>query len=137
MTFYDAVRLVQNDDGIFLKLNDPILSRSAITLGSNAAGQGFTQPFLPLTMASDCTNRWAYSTADLRGTDLIFSPSILPYGRAGYLAQGSASLSENNQLLTVSSKGYCAHTYFRYRWYVHYGDGTNDFGDHLLSVTFS
>ena len=127
--------MVQNDDGLFLKLNDATFTRSSIELGRNAAANGWGN-FIPLTVASDCSYRWATSTADLTRTNIKFSPSILPYRPAGYNAEGKGVLSSDNQVLTITSKGYCAHTYYKWSWYMNLYDNHKYLGNHLIPVTF-
>ena len=43
-----------------------------------------------------------------------FSSAILPYYITGHKPQGGAVLSSNNQVMTVTSHGYCSDTYFAY-----------------------
>ena len=76
------------------------------------------------------------STANLERTNLKFSPSILPYHPIGWQPSGGGSLSSNNQALTVTSKGYCAHTYFVSIYAVPIHDNNSKTGEHLLPVTF-
>ena len=103
MTYWDAVRIIENDDGIFLKTTDATFARPVMSEGS----------YLKYTFASDCTYRaYATSYADLSWTEFAFDPSITSYIVAkGYQARGTGTLSSNNQILSVTSKGYCGHTY--------------------------
>lgn len=152
-TLYDAYRLVQQEDGVFIKLNDATFTRSrdygtgwrGITLGPNAAAAGFTQPFLPLTFALTCSTMSVSSYADLRGTNLKFLPDLrydsggaFAYAASGDFEEGFTELSLNDQYLRVVifSNGDCAHTYFRYRETMTQNDGSDEFGDHLLPVIF-
>ena len=131
-TSWDAVRIIQNDDGLFLKLNDPTFSRSRLSVQPLA-----WQTFIHFTLAYNCQGPVTKSTANLSGTNLKFSPSILPYHKAGYNASGGGSLSSSNQKLTVTSKGYCGHTYFAsIGGAIPNHDNHHRTGEHLLSVTF-
>ena len=101
-TGYDAVRIIQNDDGLFIKANDATFSRSSC----NHCGDA---PFQPYTMSADCNQQWTTSTGDLRRTSMKFSAAVLPYFSHGYDSAGNAVLSSNNQVLTVTSKGTLIH----------------------------
>ena len=161
-TIYNAVRLIQNNDGLFFKLNDGTISRTEC----NGAAcddwfrPGFTKEVFgkseqrtrtvcehvwysvdpnhrPYTMASSCASVMVTSEADLSGSPIKFSSTILPYYIRGHISQGGAELSSNNQVLTVKSAGNCADTYF-----VYFQDDydkllTDDhpiLGEHLLPV---
>ena len=121
-TKYDAIRLIENDDGLFIKLNDPTFSRSLLDR------QGVE--FLPYTFASDCRRQMTTSTANLERTPIKFSPSVLPYHVSGWLPSGGAVLSSNNQAMTITNRGYCGETYLVY------GITNRSAEEHLLSVTF-
>ena len=65
----------------------------------------------------------------------------MPYKAFGnaYQHVEPASLSSNNQILTVQSAGLCATTYFTKSTTINavdLSDDTSDFGEHLLPVTF-
>ena len=140
-TNYDAIRIIENDDGLFVKLNDATFSR---TNCDRFCEDG--KRFLPLTLALDCekwrvsASQFTTSKADLRGTSLKFSPMVLPYYPSGWNESGEAILSSNNQILTSKSKGWCATLYF-----VEMSDADLDLvitddhpelGYHLLRLTF-
>ena len=131
-TSWDAIRILQNDDGLFIKLNDPTFSRTRLTK------QQYTwQNYVHLTLALDCQNQQTTSTANLTGTNVKFSPSILPYHAVGFNASGGGTLSLNNQKITVTSKGWCGKTYFAsIGGNVPNHDNHSRTGQHLLSVTF-
>ena len=99
-TGYDAVRIIQNDDGLFIKANDATLSRSTC---ESACGESF----VPYTMVADCTNQLTTSNADLSRTSIKFSATMLPCYTHGN--DGSCSLSSNNQVLTVTNQGRLMH----------------------------
>ena len=70
-------------------------------------------------MAYDCTKEpgtanthRTTSTADLSRTNPKFSTSVVPYKTSGFSAEGEGLLSSNNQMLTVTAKGWCSYTYF-------------------------
>ena len=105
-TEYDAVRLIQNSDGLFLKLNDGTFTRNYCHYACEKPG--IMTRIMPFTMASDCkqqSNPAVVSTADLRRTSIKFSTSILPYFANGSGASGKAVLSQNNQVMTITAKG--------------------------------
>ena len=131
VTRWDAIRLIQKDNGLFLKLNDPTFSRSRLDNQPEAH-----RNYIHYTLAFDCTNRNANSIANLSRTNLKFSTSVLPYHKRGFSATGGGSLSSNNQILTVTAKGSCAHTYFVSIYSIPMGDLNSITGEHLLSVTF-
>ena len=88
-------------------------------------------------MVSSCASVWQTSTADLSGTPIKFSSTILPYYIRGHIPDGGAELSSNNQILTVTSKGNCADTYFVYFQSDYAMLLTDDhpiLGEHLLPV---
>ena len=98
---YDAVRIIQNDDGLFIKSNDATLARST-------CNQACGVSFVPYTMAADCTAQGMTSTADLRRSSMKFSATVLPcYPMDG--AVGDCALSENNQVLKATSTGRLIH----------------------------
>ena len=93
-------------------------------------------------MASSCASVEVTSEADLSGTPIKFSSTILPYAihrpqASSHIPQGGAELSSNNQVLTVKSTANCGDTYF-----VDFQDDydkllTDDhpiLGEHLLPV---
>ena len=101
-TYYDALRIIENENGIFIKSNDATFARPQMTRGSH----------LYWSYASDCTNRDVTSTCDLRNTDFEFNTSITSYVKPrGWNSYGEGRLSSNNQVLTVRSKGNCGQTY--------------------------
>ena len=124
-TRYDAVRLIENDDGLFIKLNDPTFSRSSLQYANTR--------FLPLTGVFDCRRQMTTSTANLERTPIKFSASVLPYVTLGWQPSGGAVLSSNNQVMTITNRGYCGTTYFDAD---HYPFNHLSTEDHLLSVTF-
>ena len=127
-TKYDAIRLIENDDGLFIKLNDPTFSRSSLE-SNNLLDHGDVE-FLPFTSVSDCRQQMTTSTANLERTPIKFSPSVLPYNVAGWLPSGGAVLSSNNQAMTITNRGYCGETYLVY------GITNRSAEEHSLSVTF-
>ena len=102
-TYWDAVRIIENDDGIFLQTTDTKFARPVMREGN----------YLYYAYASDGSLRGLVTSyADLSGTDFAFTPSITSYiENRGYIASGGGTLSSNNQILTVTSMGYCGHTY--------------------------
>ena len=75
-TYYDAVRLIQKPNGLFLKLNDATFARNDC---KNKCGD-FPTRTIPFTMANTCVQSTPItSTADLRRSLIKFSLSILPY----------------------------------------------------------
>ena len=131
VTIWNAIRLIQKDNGLFLKLNDP-----TFTLNQFDYQPETDRNYIHYTLAYDCTNQNAVSTANLSRTNLKFSTSVLPYRIRGYSASGGGSLSSNNQILTVTVKGSCSHAYFVSIYAVPMGDGNSITGQHLLPVTF-
>ena len=73
--------------------------------------------YLKLAYASDCTNTYVISSADLRRTDFSFTTSITSFIKPlGYNAVGEAQVKAKDQILDVFSKstfipGVCAYTY--------------------------
>ena len=110
-TGYDAVRIIQNNDGLFIKASDATFARSACTSGATC------DTFWPYTLASDCTHNLATSKADLTRTSMKFSATILPYYASGNDHSGSAELSLNDQVLTVTAIGTLIHIFI---WLVQY-----------------
>ena len=114
-TRWDAIRLIQNDNGLFLKLNDPTFTLNRFDNHSPETGRNY----IHYTLAYDCTDypgatntHRATSTADLSRTNLKFSTSVVPYKKWGFSAEGEGLSSSNNQILTVTAKGWCSYTYF-------------------------
>ena len=130
-TRWDAIRLIQNDNGLFLKLNDPTFSRTRLDNQPETA-----RNYIHYTLAYDCTNQNAVSRANLSRTNLKFSTLVLPYRIRGNSASGAGALSSNNQILTVTVKGWCSHAYFVSIYSIPMGDGNSITGQHLLPVTF-
>lgn len=127
-TKYDAIRLIENGDGLFINLNDPTFSRSSLEHGSHNI-------FIPFTLVTDCKRQLTTSTANLARTSIKFSPSVLPYHPRGFDESGGAVLTSNSQVMTITSRGFCGETYF--------DDGalllTDDhpvLEEHLLPVNF-
>ena len=132
-TKYDAIRIIENDNGLFIKLNDPTFSRSSLVQGAS----WFT--FLPYTRATDCKGQLTTSTANLARTPIKFSPSVLPYPSMGFNPSGGAVLSSNNQIMTITSRGRCGYTYFVHYdsdWELQFSDNHPVLGEHLIPVTF-
>ena len=73
--------------------------------------------YLKYGYASDCTNTYVISNADLGRTDFSFITSITSSMKPhGYNAVGEAQVNMKDQMLRVFSKstfvrGYCAFTY--------------------------
>ena len=114
VTIWNAIRLIQKDNGLFLKLNDP-----TFTLNQFDYQPETDRNYIHYTLAYDCTNypgtantQRATSTASLSRTNLKFSTSVVPYQKNGFSAEGEGVLSSNNQMLTVTAKGWCSFTYF-------------------------
>ena len=135
-TKYEAIRIIQSDDGLFIKANDAIFSRTFCTETCNGP-----KSFLPFTWVEDCRlfseNQWSISKADLTRTPLKFATS--PYHASGSGASGHNELHSNNQKMNVYSKGWCGMTYFKKingNWADTNGDNHPDIGPHLLPVTF-
>jgi len=136
-TKYDAIRLIENDNGLFIKLNDPTFSRSSLKNKNHE----IIIPFLPFTYVSDCKKQMTTSTANLNRTPIKFSPSVLPYTPKGWIPQGSAVLSSDNQAMTITNYGSCSENYFTDCSQIdcaalHALENTIFTEDHLLSVTF-
>ena len=114
VTIWNAIRLIQKDNGLFLKLNDP-----TFTLNQFDYQPETDRNYIHYTLAYDCTNypgtantQRATSTASLSRTNLKFSTSVVPYQKNGFSAEGEGVLSSNNQMLTVTAKGWCSFKYF-------------------------
>ena len=132
-TKYDAIRIIENDNGLFIKLNDPTFSRSSLEHGA------LQQIFIPFTQVTDCRGQLTTSTANLTRTPIKFSASVLPYHSLGWNHSGGAVLSSNNQVMTVTNQGRCGVTYFAYynsHWDLQLTDNHPVLGEHLLPVTF-
>ena len=132
-TKYDAIRIIENDNGLFIKLNDPTFSRSSLEHGA------LQQIFIPFTQVTDCRGQLTTSTANLTRTPIKFSASVLPYHSLGWNHSGGAVLSSNNQVMTVTNQGRCGVTYFAYynsHWDLQLTDNHPVPGEHLLPVTF-
>ena len=94
--------------------------------------------WLPFTYVAECSGQWTTSTANLERTPIKFSPSVLPYHATGWEASGGAVLSSNNQIMTITTKGQCASTYFadyESRWDLIVGDDHPVVGQSILPVT--
>ena len=133
-TKYDAIRIVENDNGLFIKLNDPTFSRSFMEHGATPSNI-----FNPFTRVTDCRQQLTTSTANLARTPIKFSPSVLPYPSMGWNHSGGAVLSSNNQVMTITSQGRCGYTYFLHYdsdWELQFSDNHPVLGEHLLLVTF-
>ena len=103
-THYDALRIIESTDGIYIKLSDGTFSRSSFI------NNGDTHQ-LYYTVAHDCSGVFRTSTADLGRTNFRFLSSVAEtYKPAGWRAYGEGSLSSNNQRLTVRSSGLCGST---------------------------
>ena len=120
-TKFDAIRLIENNNGLFIKLNDPTFSRSYLQ-------HGIGQHYLRYTMVMDCRDQLTTSTANLERTIIKFSPSVLPYTTN---RSGNAVLSSNNQVMTITVRGICGSTYFDDIDWNNYASEV-----HLLPVTF-
>ena len=96
------MRIIQNDDGLFIKSNDATLARST-------CHQACGVSFVPYTMAADCTAQGMTSTADLRRSSMKFSATVLPCYANGNGADGNCTLSEKNQVLKVENTGRLIH----------------------------
>ena len=124
-TKYDAIRLIENNNGLFIELSDPTFSRSNL---QNLHGHRY----LRYTMVMDCRNQLTTSTANLERTIIKFSPSVLPYTTGGSSnTSGNAVLSSNNQVMTITVRGKCGSTYFDVIDWQNYESDV-----HLLPVTF-
>ena len=103
-TYYDAIRIIESSDGIYIKLSDGTFSRSSFI------NNGDTQ-YLYYTEAHDCSGVYRTSTADIGRTNFKFLSSVAAtYKPGGWKAYGEGSLSSNNQRLTVRSNGLCGST---------------------------
>ena len=75
-TIFEAIRIIQNSGGLFIKLNDATFARLKMIVEPHyfvsPAGKS---PFFPLTWAFDCKDELTTSTANLTGSKLKFSPS--------------------------------------------------------------
>ena len=74
--------------------------------------------------------------------EIIEKPnSVLPYhsSAAGHQDSGSGTLSSDDQVLTVTSRGRCGHTYFvnTPTMVIDLTDDDSVTGEHLLQVIFS
>ena len=133
-TKYDAIRIIENDNGLFIKLNDPTFSRSSLEHGELSSGI-----FIPFTRVTDCRQQLTTSTANLARTPIKFSASVLPYPSMGSNHSGGAVLSSNNQVMTITNQGRCGTTYFAHYdsdWELQLTDNHPVLGEHLLPVTF-
>ena len=131
-TKYDAIRLIENGDGLFINLNDPTFSRSSLEHGSHNI-------FIPFTLVTDCKRQLTTSTANLARTPIKFSPSVLPYHPRGFDESGGAVLTSNSQVMTITSRGWCGGTYFasfNSHWEDVHTDDHPVLGEHLLPVNF-
>ena len=126
-TKYDAIRLIENNNGLFIELSDPTFSRSNLHYL-----HGIDHRYLRYTMVMDCRNQLTTSTANLERTIIKFSPSVLPYTSSGNpKTSGNAVLSSNNQVMTITVRGKCGSTYFDVIDWQNYESDV-----HLLPVTF-
>ena len=124
-TKYDAIRLVEKNNGLFIKLTDPTFSRSYLQNGSGRTN------YLSFTKVHDCRLQWTTSTANLERTIIKFSPSVLPHYQCSSTCSnsysGDAVLSSNNQVMTITARAKCGGTFFK---------GPSIDGQTLLKVTF-
>ena len=133
-TNYDAIRIIENNSGLFFKLNDATFSRSTfVHEGENG------NTFIPLTKVLDCKQELTTSVANLVGTPVKFQ-SPLVYFVMGGSATGGSVLSSNDQVLTVTIQGQCGTTYFA-EYNSHYdlrwGDTHPVLGEHLIPADFA
>ena len=121
-TKYDAIRLIEKDNGLFIKLTDPTFSRSYLQHGNGK--------YMAFTLVLDCRRQWTTSTANLKRTIIKFSPSVLSQYQCSSSCHdysGNAVLSSNNQVMTITARGGCGGTFFK---------GPSIDGQKLLQVTF-
>ena len=121
-TKYDAIRLIEKNNELFIKLKDPTFSRSYLQNGSAS--------YMPFTKALDCRRQWTTSTANLKRTIIKLSPSEVSQYQCNtfcYNYSGNAVLSSNNQVMTITARGFCGDTFFK---------GPSIDGQTLLKVTF-
>ena len=139
-TRYDAVRLIEDSNGLHIKLNDNTFTR----FFDNGSPTSWNSA-LPFTMAVDCAltgtalNPTVTSTADLRRSSIKFSSSVIPYFNNGGQASGSAVLSSSNQVMTTTARGGCGFTYFvsvSSNYNKNWDDTNAIMGQHLLPVGF-
>ena len=122
-TKFDAIRLIENNNGLFIKLNDPTFSRSYLQ-------HGIGQHYLRYTMVMDCRDQLTTSTANLERTIIKFSPSDVSHYQCPNSCHdysGDAVLSSNNQVMTITVRAGCGATFFK---------GPSIDGEKLLQVTF-
>ena len=122
-TKYDAIRLVEKNNGLFIKLTDPTFSRSYLQHANNI--------YMPFTLVLDCRLQLTTSTANLERTIIKFSPSELSHYQCSSTCSssysGDAILSSNNQVMTITARAKCGGTFFK---------GPSIDGQTLLQVTF-
>ena len=132
-TNYDAIRIIEDNTGLYFKLNDGTFSRSTIVHANGAV-------FIPYTMALDCKQEVTTSVANLVGTAIKF-PSTLAYHSMGSnSASGGSVLSLNDQVLTVTIEGFCGTAYFAAYssdYHLQFGDTHPVLGEHLIPVSFA
>ena len=123
-TKYDAIRLIEKNNGLFISLKDPTFSRSYLQHGNNCCN------YMPYTKVRDCRRQVTTSTANLKRSIIKFSPSVLLYGCPSTCSNsysGGAVLSSNNQVMTITASGRCGGTFYK---------GPSIDGETLLPVTF-
>ena len=121
-TKYDAIRLIEKNNGLFIKLKDPTFSRSYLQNGATS--------YIRFTSVSDCKRQWTTSTANLERTIIKFSPSDVSHYQCPSSCHdysGDAVLSSNNQVMTITVRAGCGATFFK---------GPDIDGEKLLQVTF-
>ena len=75
-TIFEAIRIIENSGGLFIKLNDATFARLKIIAEPDYfVNPGGKSPFFPLTWAFDCKDEVTTSTANLTGSKLKFPPS--------------------------------------------------------------
>merc|ERR1712024_296563 len=101
ITTWNAIRIIQNENGMKLKTDDPTFTTTKIVTLPSAA---LADHWIFWLFAHTCRHytQTTSSFGDLKGTNIHFSKSILPVSPFGNRASGQYTLSGDQKRITAS-----------------------------------
>ena len=114
-TTWNAVQILQTENGMKLKMNNPYFTTTNIDTNGTISTEIVSdqnQRWLEWLSARDCRKKYTKSYGSLKGTMLKFDPSIFPVSSQGSGHSGQYTRSQNDKVITVGAKGSCASTYY-------------------------